>query len=40
MSEASLQTQGGLESQPVMPVRRLNNFVYCPAVVSGLIYER
>lgn len=30
MSEAGLQTQGGLEAQPVMPVRRLNNFVYCP----------
>ncbi|HXG49506.1 MAG TPA: CRISPR-associated endonuclease Cas1 [Methylomirabilota bacterium] len=30
MPDASLQTQGGLESQPVMPVRRLNNFIYCP----------
>jgi hypothetical protein len=30
MSDASLQTQGDLEAQPVMPVRRLNNFVYCP----------
>ncbi|MDE3099092.1 MAG: CRISPR-associated endonuclease Cas1 [Verrucomicrobiota bacterium] len=30
MSDAGLQTQGGLESQPVMPVRRLNNYVYCP----------
>lgn len=30
MSEAGIQTQGGLESQPVMPVRRLNNFIYCP----------
>src|SRR5215203_7432885 len=30
MSDAGLQTQGGLEIQPVMPVRRLNNFVYCP----------
>jgi len=30
MSDAGLQTQGGLEAQPVMPVRRLNNFVYCP----------
>jgi len=30
MSEAPLQVNAGLESQPVMPVRRLNNFVYCP----------
>ena len=30
MSDAGLQTQGGMEGQPVMPVRRLNNFVYCP----------
>jgi CRISPR-associated protein Cas1 len=30
MSDAGLQTQGGLENQPVMPVRRLNNYVYCP----------
>jgi CRISPR-associated protein Cas1 len=30
MSDAGLQTQGGLEAQPVMPVRRLNNFIYCP----------
>jgi CRISPR-associated protein Cas1 len=30
MSEAGLQTQGGMEGQPVMPVRRLNNYVYCP----------
>jgi len=30
MSDAGLQTQGGLEVQPIMPVRRLNNFVYCP----------
>jgi CRISPR-associated protein Cas1 len=30
MSDAGLQTQGGLEAQPIMPVRRLNNFVYCP----------
>ena len=30
MSETGLQTQGGMEGQPVMPVRRLNNYVYCP----------
>ena len=30
MSESSLQTQGGMEAQPVLPVRRLNNFVFCP----------
>jgi CRISPR-associated protein Cas1 len=30
MSEAPIQVNAGLESQPVMPVRRLNNFVYCP----------
>lgn len=30
MSEAPLQVNAGLEAQPVMPVRRLNNFVYCP----------
>ncbi len=30
MSESGLQTQGGLEPQPIMPVRRLNNYVYCP----------
>jgi CRISPR-associated protein Cas1 len=30
MTDSALQTQGGLELQPVMPVRRLNNFVFCP----------
>lgn len=30
MSDAGLQTQSGMESQPPMPVRRLNNFIYCP----------
>ncbi len=30
MSEAPVQVNAGLESQPVMPVRRLNNFAYCP----------
>lgn len=30
MSESPIQVNAGLESQPVMPVRRLNNFVYCP----------
>lgn len=30
MSESAIQAQGGLEYQPVMPVRRLNNFVFCP----------
>jgi len=30
MSESALHTQGGLEAQPIMPVRRLNNYVFCP----------
>jgi len=30
MSDATVQTQGGLESQPPLPVRRLHNFIYCP----------
>jgi CRISPR-associated protein Cas1 len=30
MSEAPVQTQAGLESQPPMPVRRLHNYIYCP----------
>jgi CRISPR-associated protein Cas1 len=30
MSEAPIQVNAGLESQPVMPVRRLNNYAYCP----------
>src|SRR3982750_1370313 len=30
MSEAPIQVNAELESQPVMPVRRLNNYVYCP----------
>jgi CRISPR-associated protein Cas1 len=30
MSDAPVQTQGGLESQPPLPVRRLHNFMYCP----------
>ncbi|MGD0652286.1 MAG: CRISPR-associated endonuclease Cas1, partial [Verrucomicrobiia bacterium] len=30
MSDAPVQTQAGLESQPPMPVRRLHNFIYCP----------
>lgn len=30
MSDAPVQTLGGLESQPPLPVRRLHNFIYCP----------
>src|SRR5438552_4092886 len=30
MSDAPIQTQVGLESQPPLPVRRLHNFIYCP----------
>jgi CRISPR-associated protein Cas1 len=30
MSDAPVQTQDGLESQPPLPVRRLHNFIYCP----------
>ena len=30
MSDATVQNQGGLESQPPLPVRRLHNFIYCP----------
>jgi CRISPR-associated protein Cas1 len=30
MSDASIQSQGGLEAQPPLPVRRLHNFIYCP----------
>jgi CRISPR-associated protein Cas1 len=30
MAESPIQTQGGLEPQPPMPVRRLHNFTYCP----------
>jgi CRISP-associated protein Cas1 len=30
MSDAPVQTQGGLEMQPPLPVRRLHNFIYCP----------
>ncbi len=30
MSDAGLQTQGGLEETPMMPVRRLQNYAYCP----------
>jgi CRISPR-associated protein Cas1 len=30
MSNAPVQTQGGLELQPPLPVRRLHNFIYCP----------
>ena len=30
MSDAPVQTQGGLELQPPLPVRRLHNFIYCP----------
>jgi CRISPR-associated protein Cas1 len=30
MSDAPVQTQGGLGSQPPLPVRRLHNFIYCP----------
>src|SRR5258706_3781518 len=34
MSDAPVQTQAGLEAQPLLPVRRLHNFIYCP----GLFY--
>lgn len=30
MSDPPVQTQGELESQPPLPVRRLHNFIYCP----------
>lgn len=30
MSDAPVQTTGGLESQPPLPLRRLHNFIYCP----------
>ncbi len=30
MSNAPVQTQSGLEAQPLLPVRRLHNFIYCP----------
>jgi CRISPR-associated protein Cas1 len=30
MSTTPVQNQGGLESQPPLPVRRLHNFIYCP----------
>src|ERR1700735_5492998 len=30
MSESTLRTDGSLEAQPPMPVRRLHNFIYCP----------
>src|SRR5260370_41998771 len=30
MSDAALRTDGSLEAQPKMPVRRLHNFIYCP----------
>ena len=30
MSDATVQNQGRLESQPPLPVRRLHNFIYCP----------
>jgi CRISPR-associated protein Cas1 len=30
VSDAPVQTQGGPESQPLLPVRRLHNFIYCP----------
>jgi hypothetical protein len=29
MSNASVQTQDGLEAQSLLPVRRLHNFIYC-----------
>src|SRR5580704_12817358 len=30
MSDLPVQTQGGPEPQPPLPVRRLHNFIYCP----------
>jgi len=30
MNEAPVNVGGAMESQPVMPVRRLNNYVFCP----------
>lgn len=30
MSESPLHTDGALEAQPPMPVRRLHNYLYCP----------
>src|SRR5205807_10588647 len=30
MSDAPIQAQAGLQSQPPLPVRRLHNFINCP----------
>ena len=30
MSEPSIPSQSGIEAQPLLPVRRLHNFIYCP----------
>jgi CRISPR-associated protein Cas1 len=30
MSDAGIQTPGGIEPQPALPVRRLHNYFYCP----------
>jgi len=30
MNDAPIQTNGELEAQPLLPVRRLHNFIYCP----------
>src|SRR5437868_1417029 len=30
MSEAPIQVGSGTETQPVLPVRRLNNYIFCP----------
>jgi len=30
MPDSGLNTQGPIEAQPPMPVRRLQNFIYCP----------
>lgn len=30
MSDTPIQSQAGIEGQPLLPVRRLHNFIYCP----------
>lgn len=30
MRDPPVQTSGGVEAQPLLPVRRLHNYVYCP----------
>ena len=40
MSEAPVQAQARLETQPPLPVQRLPHFICCREQAEGIVYAR